>query len=690
MILFTSVGLRSVDATPSVKGGYKVEPVMPARTVRSTAPRLLGGGPDGYGYTYLSTQDGDTVPFNYIDISSSGTPIGADDDWCSGSEASTLYYLGFSFPFYTETYDSVSICSNGAIVFDTPYVYFGLGNTSLPSTSYTGPRAFVALMWDDLNPAATGADDIYFQSFTSCPDGYAGACAVVQYHNVPRYGDTTTFMDFEVILYDNGNIKLQYNSSVEYSDATIGIQADTADTTNNFFLQYVYNATPSGHVPDSGTAILFQPPVPIDYNIGVTSITPTGLIGTSPVTFTATVRNFGTVATTSTPVILNIYDTLASSLVFSDTQTVAIPASSNYDVTFASFTPSARKVYLLEVIAQEPMDTVHGNDTLHAIARTLLIFGDVADSWTFPSLGDGNGYSFAGITYAPDSGKFYVITMNPMSTVFSFDPNDPAGTFTQTTWTLHPFFGADDIPWGIAYHDGTFYVSHVGYDGSNFTGDMIGYYDGNGVLYDSLDVWANIENGGWIAGMDWNADDGYLYGAYVGGSNSVYKIDVSAKNSAGVFTTPSLSLRGVSVFHEVDRVLDGGWNQDEIYELDYSATTLNSAPMNSMADVDVWVHCTSPDDPIFAFVTINDANNTLVKMATGHYCDELVGVDERKVEGSVPSVRVEGRTVFVSGKATLYDVAGRKVAVFKDSYRIDVPGIYFVKVGDRTFKVLLK
>ncbi len=219
--------------------------------------RLLSGGPDGYGYIYLSTQDGDTgVTFNYIDISTTGTAMGAGDDWCSGSTASTLYYLGFTFPFYTESYDSVSICSNGAIVFDTPYVYFGLTNTGLPSTSYTGPRAFVAVMWDDLNPAASGADDIYFQSFTSCPDGYSGACAVIQYHSVPRYGGTT-LMDFEIVLYDNGNIKLQYNSAVEYNDATVGIQGDTANTTNNFFLEYVYNGTPSTHIPDSGTAILF-------------------------------------------------------------------------------------------------------------------------------------------------------------------------------------------------------------------------------------------------------------------------------------------------------------------------------------------------------------------------------------------------------------------------------------------------
>ena len=234
---------------------------------------LLSGGPDGYGYTYLSTQDGDAgVTFNYIDISTTGMAMGAGDDWCSGSSASTLYYLGFTFPFYTESYDSVSICSNGAIVFDTPYVYFGLSNTALPSASYNGPRAFVAVMWDDLDPPEYGGD-VYFQSFTSCPDGYSGACAVVQYHNVPRFGDAT-LMDFEIILYDNGNIKLQYNSAIYYNDATIGIQGDTANSTNNFFLEYVYNGTPATHVPDSGTAILFVHPTSTDVVERSNDITP--------------------------------------------------------------------------------------------------------------------------------------------------------------------------------------------------------------------------------------------------------------------------------------------------------------------------------------------------------------------------------------------------------------------------------
>jgi len=270
VVYVNDLGNRPVH-TEAVK---EKEPVIlnAKRHIPPTNPSILSGGPDGYGYIYYSTQDGDTVDFNWIDITGTGTPVGATDDWCSGSDNSTLYYLGFTFPFYLNEYDSVSICSNGAIVFDNPYEYFGFSNTSLPSASYEGPRAIAAIMWDDLNPAASDADDIYFQSFTSCPDGYSGACAVIQYHNIPRYGQTL-LMDFEVILYDNGDIRYLYNSQIYYNDATIGIQAEGADTVNNYYLQYVYNGDPSGHIPDSGTAILFVAPPPPDHDIAVISIT---------------------------------------------------------------------------------------------------------------------------------------------------------------------------------------------------------------------------------------------------------------------------------------------------------------------------------------------------------------------------------------------------------------------------------
>ena len=216
-----------------------------------------GNGP----YIYLSNQDGDPVTMNWIDISSTGTAVGAGDDWCSGYSASTLYGLGFTFNFYDGTTDSISICSNGAIILRNLGTYISFSNYALPYSSYSD-RGFLAVFWDDLNPTASGADDIYFQSFSTCPDGYAGACAVVQYYNVPRYGGSI-LMNFEVIFYDNGDIKLQYNSALDYVDATIGLQDSAADSLNNRFVQYVYYGDPANHIPDSGTVILFKK---LDYN----------------------------------------------------------------------------------------------------------------------------------------------------------------------------------------------------------------------------------------------------------------------------------------------------------------------------------------------------------------------------------------------------------------------------------------
>ena len=671
----------------------KAEPVSPRR-IGVKAPRILSGGPDGFGYDYLSTQDGDPVTFSYIDIHTTGTNVGASDDWCSGSNAGTLYYLGFSFPFYDKTTDSISICSNGTVVFSNKYDYLGFFNSSLPDNG-DGEHGFVAVMWDDLDPSRSGAG-VYFQSFTSCPDGYSGSCAVVQWYNVPRYSGSV-FMDFEVIIYDNGNIKLQYNSTIDYVDATIGIQDSTAAAGSNptWYLQYVYNGSPSGHIPTNGTAILFRYPTGADYDVRVLTVSPSGPVPTSPLSVQATVRNTGSVPTTSTDVHLYIFDTVSNALVFSDVQSLgSIPALSNVTVTFSPFTPSPRSFYKAVVIANEPSDPDRSNDTATSVFRTYYLFGDVLGSWTFPTLGDGMGYSFAGITYAPDSGRFFVVSMNPMGRVFSFDPSNPAVTFTLTSWIPHSFFGTDDIPWGIAYVGGNFWISHVGYSSSlgSFIGNKMGIYNGAGVLIDSFDIWTNVESGYWMAGLDHDPMENVVYGVYVGGSNLIYKINPSMYNVVGTFPNHTgVSLRGIFSLPYVDEIYYGGWNQGYIYKLSKSsASVLDSSFVGDMADADVWP-CSTPDPniPLTAFVTLNDANNTIMQIALGYYCD-AVGISESDRIVRDYNLKVSGRTITLSGKAEVYDITGRKVAEFKDKYTLPRTGIYFVKVGNRTAKVIIK
>jgi hypothetical protein len=539
-------------------------------------------------------------------------------------------------PFYDKTTDSISICSNGTVVFSNKYDYLGLGNSSLPASGY-GEHGFVAVMWDDLAPSQSGAG-VYFQRFTTCPDGYSGKCAVVQWYNVPRYGGSVR-MDFEVIIYDNGNIKLQYNSNIDYVDATIGIQDSTAAAGSNptWYIQYVYNGSPSGHVPTNGTAILFQYSTGADYDIRVLNVSHSGLVSTSPLTVQAVVRNTGSVPTSGTPVHLYIYDTVSNTLVFSDVQNVSIPSSSNVTVTFSAFTPSPRSFYKAVVIANEPSDPNPSNDTMVSRFRTYYLFGDILGSWTFPTLGDGTGYSFAGITYASDSGRFYVVSMNPRGRVFSFHPSNPAVTFTLTPWIPYRFFGANDIPWGIAYVGGKFWISHVGYS-SGFIGNKMGIYNGAGVLIDSFNIWTNVESGYWMAGLDHDPIENVVYGVYVGGSNLIYKINPNTYTVVRTFPNHTfVSLRGISSLPYVNEIYYGGWNQQNIYKLRKSpVSVLDSVFIGKMADADFWP-CPSPDPntPVTAFITLNNSSNTLIQMALGYYCD--ASWEYPRVRGSLRS-----------------------------------------------------
>ncbi len=210
---------------------------------------LLSGGPDGYGYIYLSTQDGDSIPMEWVDIKATGTPTYLTDD------GEVNVPIGFSFPIYTSTYDTVRIGANGALVFNL-FANVNPVNGPIPS----GTNDFIAVLWDDLDPSSFG--EVYYQSFTDCPDAYSGACLVVQWDSVPHYGSSVPQF-FEVILYDNGDIKMQYLDLDENyaASTTIGIQA--ADTTGGNYIQYVYDGGPYEHIPLDSTVILFKrPPAP--------------------------------------------------------------------------------------------------------------------------------------------------------------------------------------------------------------------------------------------------------------------------------------------------------------------------------------------------------------------------------------------------------------------------------------------
>ncbi|OQY27798.1 MAG: hypothetical protein B6244_09400 [Candidatus Cloacimonetes bacterium 4572_55] len=179
------------------------------------------GGPDQFGYHWIDSDEAGGPGFNWIDISQTGTSLSLDDDDYDVAD------LGFDFPFYGETENSISISSNGYLTFGVP-AEDSYSNQGIPNTS--DPNELIAIFWDDLDPSSGG--NIYY---------YADAAQnrwIVQYDDVPRYGSNSDRYTFQAILHANGLILFQYQTMEgNLVSATIGVEnssgSDGLETVSN-------------------------------------------------------------------------------------------------------------------------------------------------------------------------------------------------------------------------------------------------------------------------------------------------------------------------------------------------------------------------------------------------------------------------------------------------------------------------
>jgi hypothetical protein len=173
-----------------VKGGFEGDP----------GPEVLfdAGGPDGFGYFWIDSDEPNGPPFAWVDVLATGTDAsgGLDDDNYVGP-----FPIGFTFPYYDGFYSEFYIGSNGLIGFGPPTSYASLSNTSIPATA--APNNIIAWCWDDLDP--------------------------------------TDLIDAEIILHPDGSIVLQYReigAGFDLLSASVGIE-DEAGANG---LQVVHNA----------------------------------------------------------------------------------------------------------------------------------------------------------------------------------------------------------------------------------------------------------------------------------------------------------------------------------------------------------------------------------------------------------------------------------------------------------------
>jgi hypothetical protein len=159
--------------------------------------------------------DSESVPFHWID-----TSAGNDAGLRPFDDAFVEIPIGFNFPFFGETHETVKISTNGYLAFGSEA--FTFVNEPMPFTNE--PNGVIAPYWDDLLPAAGG-------SVRYLLEGKAPTRRLtVEWSQVPYFGDFDSTATFQVTLFEGGRIQFQY-LDVESgpfgrgTSATVGVES---------------------------------------------------------------------------------------------------------------------------------------------------------------------------------------------------------------------------------------------------------------------------------------------------------------------------------------------------------------------------------------------------------------------------------------------------------------------------------
>ena len=182
---------------------------------------------DEGGYAWLSSLSSDEILYDWEDVSEEANLLSFEhNDYAEGPLP-----IGFSFPFYGENYDELIVSPNGWVGFGEDN--YGWNNQAVFSED--SPNNAIFAFWDDLNPEssldnAVGSGNVYI-------DSNSERC-IIWYDHVSHWTSLNRIYDFQLILYPDGSISINYREMLEDTDsATIGIVNQTGEIGQ----QVVYN-----------------------------------------------------------------------------------------------------------------------------------------------------------------------------------------------------------------------------------------------------------------------------------------------------------------------------------------------------------------------------------------------------------------------------------------------------------------
>lgn len=203
------------------------------------------GGPDGYGYTW-----DDSGIYSWVDVAgSTGIDTGMSG---SSSDQAVLVTLPFTFYYYENTYTQVWVAGSGYLSFtDNSPDWPGQDPIPLP----TEPNNVIAPYWSPFNLDPSGPlGRVYTLSGGTEPDRYFA----VEWYEVVDDMDGDDLFDFEVILFENGDIRFQYQT-MTVNDSWLCASAGIEEATGLDGLTY---AGFCDTLPSEGVAVDFFRPGP--------------------------------------------------------------------------------------------------------------------------------------------------------------------------------------------------------------------------------------------------------------------------------------------------------------------------------------------------------------------------------------------------------------------------------------------
>ncbi len=579
---FPAIPAGTYDVTGSAPGGcYTSSTTVVTLTADTTANFTIDLRPDPFGYFCRLTTS---------DYFQANTPTGL-----FGDDALAEVPLPFNFPFYSSSFSSVNVTTNGVVNFQPTFAYYG--NVGIPDPFE--PNAAIFTFWDDLFVDSTSM--VNTDTFGTAPN----RVFVVEWRDVSPLGRPDLRMSFEVQLGESGSIVMRYQN-VEPDpfqrggSASIGIEDETGTTGLQFaFMQPIlannlavsYILPPSGFVRGTITDADAGTPVP--------GATVTALQGTAVIRQTSADGNGAYVL--HLPV--GAYTIEATATNYSvERRSVNVTLNADVQANFALHTGRAA------VTPPNIQLTVPVNQS-RTRQLTLSNTGSAGFTFTINESGGARQTTVSTVRLAK----------NP-----SFSPNarDTRALFApgiQATG-MAPLAAGDVLksfpPTGMGFAWGVGFTSNLWLsDVATPFRDVEFTVDGAATGRQFLIPW--VDPLGFGADLAYVPNRGLLCQVNVGGDNGIYCMDPATGNVVssitGAFAWTGVSQRGLAYRSDDDSFYIAGWNDGTVYHVAGLASAqpgevlgtcrpgdgnISGLAYNSSAGV-LWAATNSPTDTIY-------------------------------------------------------------------------------------------